>query len=307
MTVGYTLATLLLAAPSLASLALIPRSSSRWSLGVALAITVPVLGPVLALVVVNVRGTGQVTRDLRWTEVLPPDERSEEVHLAAGQPSLLDRLLSLRSDERLGAIVALSHRGDERASSLLRWVVLHGDRDAVLDAALTLEDLELRWERRRDSAIDALRESPTFERALGAADATAEGIYFGLADRAICGELAARARALYDRAVELDPSMAAVVGVRRARLELAAGDPLLALSLLDRHCAGLSRSERVEALVLRSRAAFAGRRAGLPLAGRPTVFASIPVSSGELRLRLERPGQQVGQARAQDRDGDKAG
>lgn len=255
---------LLLVAPSAAVVAWLPRSSNRWLLGVAFALTIPVVGPLLALVAARTRGTNQIEQDLDAQLRLPASEQilAEDVTRIGGLPPLLDRLMSEDRDKRLAALETLSWRCDRDAIALLRWTIKHGPSDAVLDAALTLEELELSWQRRLDDALEACKRAPCFDVSLAAADLAVEGIVNGIADPAIVDGLAAAAREHYERAAQLDPQRADEARVRRACLELDAGDPLVALQILDAIIAERGGACPHELRDLRARARFAVR--GLP-------------------------------------------
>ena len=251
---------LLAVAPSAIAVVWMPRSSNRWFLGVTLALTIPVVGPLLALLVIRTQGTNQIEQDLD-AQRTPPRHQTYPAAIAraGGMPPLLDRLMSPDRELRLSALEALSWRSDRDAVDLLRWTIKHGLPDAVLDAALTLEELELHWQRRFDEAVEASESSPSFETCIAAADLAIEGLESGIADPAISAGLVAVARASCDRAAGLDPSRADDVGLRRARLELAAGDPTTALEICNAIIrAGASVSHDLRDL--RARARFAVRQ-----------------------------------------------
>ena len=75
----------------------------------------------------------------------------------------------------------------------------------MLDAALTLEELSLSCEKRREAALKHLAASPSFASAFAAAEACAHGVLTGLADDASLAQLANQARELYLQALQLDP------------------------------------------------------------------------------------------------------
>lgn len=117
-------------------------SRSRRILAGALVLLVPVAGPVLALLVRRSRG-GAIAME----PVLPEAPRRmspTEVRRLGEMPPVLDRLLGSDPTERLAALVALSSAGDAHAIEVLRWTIEHGPADVVLDAALTLDEIEMR-------------------------------------------------------------------------------------------------------------------------------------------------------------------
>ena len=117
-------------------------TSSRRLLALALVLLVPVAGPVLAYMVRRVRG-GKVE-----LEPVPPRERPrptpEDIRRLGEMPSAVERLLSRDAGERLAALVHLSSAADDNAVNVLKWTIEHGPTDVVLEAALTLEEVELR-------------------------------------------------------------------------------------------------------------------------------------------------------------------
>lgn len=117
-------------------------SASRRLLSLALVLLVPVAGPLLAWIVRGVRG-GKIA-----LEPVPPRARprpcAEDVCRLGERPSVVERLLSKDASERLGALVHLSSVADANAVAVLQWTIEHGPTEVVLEAALTLEEIELR-------------------------------------------------------------------------------------------------------------------------------------------------------------------
>ena len=117
-------------------------AASRRVLATALVLFVPVAGPVLAWVARGVRG-GKIA-----TEPTAPPRRTrtspEDVRRMGDLPSVVERLLSADAAERLAALVHLSTVADDESINVLRWTIEHGPNDVVLEAALTLEEIEMR-------------------------------------------------------------------------------------------------------------------------------------------------------------------
>lgn len=199
-------------------------SESRRALAVALVLMLPGLGLPLAFVVRRLRGTG-VPEDLRSTKPTPRPLTRAEVLSLAEQPSALDRLMSLQPEERLDALVSLACTNDANAIALLRWTVQHGPREAVLEAALTLEELDIQRARLLEEAAHAFEQQPSFATAVAAGDAALAGILNGLADHAVLPTLAERARAWFRYAQLVDPARGAELN---RRLSLLDGDPRIA-------------------------------------------------------------------------------
>jgi hypothetical protein len=236
----------------------VPRTSPRWSLAVTFAITVPVFGALLALVAFRTRGTNQIERDLERPTAPVQPVAAEDVARMGGLPPLLDRLMSADPLDRLSGLEVIRRRPDRDGIALLRWTISHGSSDSVLDAALTLEEVEIGWRRNLDDAVGGLGDAPSITAAIRAADLVIDGINSGLVDDAIVDVMTAEARDRCDRAVELDPSRTQEVCLRRARLELAAGQPAVALDMLDAVRA-TARTWTAELGTVRDRARFAMR------------------------------------------------
>ncbi len=193
-------------------------SGSRRALAVALALMLPGLGLVLAELVRRLRGEGG-NGELEVREMVARPMTAEEVRALADQPSSLDRLMSLIPEERLDALVRLACANDSNAITLLRWTVQYGSREAMLEAALTLEELDRQRARVLDEAARAFEEQPSFATAVAAGDAAMIGIRNGLADRAMLRTLAERARAWYRYAQIVDPVRAVEIDSRLAVLD----------------------------------------------------------------------------------------
>ena len=228
-----------------------------------LLMVVPVAGPLLAWLVARVKGGG-LMRPEEDPRALKYAERTTELRRAGEMPAAIERLMSTDAEERLGALVRLSTAADATAVALLRWAIEHGSREVVLDAALTLEELDLRREKRFEAAREAFEEEPTFERAFAAAEAAAHGVLTGLTDDASVPALASQARALYLLALDLDPEKdqerALDVEERLARLELAASRPAVALEILTRVSERHGEKAKSRLAQLIEQAAFAARR-----------------------------------------------
>jgi hypothetical protein len=198
----------------------VPRS--RRLLAAALALTVPVVGPLLALVARRL--VGQVDPEEDPAQARPASGVSAAEARRLGQlPPVLDQLMSADSEERLTAMVRLSSQGDPASVALLRWMVERGSPEVVLDAALALEEIGLRCEERFEKARQEASEGPSYERA----------ILLGIADGTGAAMLADQARSYYEMAYSLDPERRAEVAGRWAKLELAAARPAAAVDLLD--------------------------------------------------------------------------
>lgn len=257
-------------------------SASRRLLACTLVLLVPLAGPFLAMLVRRARGGGIA---LEPVAAEPGRKLSATDCARLGElPPILERLLGSCPTERLAALVALSNAGDAHAVAVLRWTVEHGPSDVVLDAALTLEEIDLRNIARTQRLRDALEATPTADHALAAARASESSVMNRLADAALAPMLAAEARGCYQRALALAPERSSEIHERMARLELACGRPRAALDLVNvLSCHTETDAARLTAL--RDEAAFAAREFDL-LAAIPCAPA-MPVArraSGEIEV-----------------------
>jgi hypothetical protein len=234
-------------------------SSSRRILAATVSFLVPIVGLGLASLVRRARGGGvapEPERALVGARGLTP----ADVRMVGELAPLLDRLMSTDAGERLAALVMLSRSADADAVRMLRWAVEHGSSEVVLDAALTLEELDLRREQRLEAASARFRAEPGFDSAMAAADAAASGVLDGLADPVTVPALAEQARSSYLYALSVDASRASEIEERMARLELAASRPLEALELIRQLGERLGVAAAFGLAPLRDAAAFAARR-----------------------------------------------
>lgn len=249
---------LILFAPSLLVFLFIPSCPSRRLLCLVMAWSIPLVGVLLAYIVCRVEGEGieleepEVERAERYMSV-------EDIHSLGDMPPLLERLMSKDPTERLAALVGLSRKADADTIDLLRYTIEHGRPEAVLDAALTLEEIDLRRDRELDEAMKKAEQTPNAETALAAADAATDTILCRLADPAMVPVLAEQARKYYRLASELDPGLRQLVDERMARMELGAVRPREALALLDGLVADRGDEADDELLELRAHAQFAAR------------------------------------------------
>jgi hypothetical protein len=234
-------------------------TGSRRLLAATLALLLPVVGVLLAVMVRRSRG-GLVPCDPDARERKARAPSAEDVLRLADLPSTLDRLMSPDSGERLAALVCLSGAANADAINVLRWTLEHGSSEAVLDAALTLEELDLRREKQLEMASRNFTARPTYASALELGDAAAAGLLNGLADPMTIPALAEQARSGYLAALDSDPRARRLLEERLAHLELAAGRPVEALEYLGRLVDGAELESALELELLRDAAAFAARR-----------------------------------------------
>jgi hypothetical protein len=238
--------------------------ASRRQLAAALSVTIPAAGPALAALALRTRGGGAPSvdelDDARPRRTLTP----EAIHAAASRPAALERITAT-AGERRAVMATMARRGGAEAVALLRWTIERADGDAAIDAALTLEDLTRRHERRLADARARLEVEGSSAAALAAGDAAAALVESGLADPPMVPALADEAARHWQQAGArgADPC---VVAERRARLALAAGRPDLALSALA-SVAPADPDTRERIALLAADAAFASRQSGALGAG----------------------------------------
>lgn len=235
------------------------RADSRRVLAVALVALLPVAGALLVLLVYRVRGGG-VALEVEEPTVATRALGAADVRRLADLPPLLDRLTSPDAAERLAALITVSNNTGADGINVLRWAVEHGAPEVVLDAALTLEELELRREARLGDTRAALDAAPTYDRAIAAAMAAADGILSGVADAVSVPALADQARASYLVAQSLEPHRSDEIHVHLARLELAAMRPSAAMEFLARVSSDTATMIASGVRQLRDDVAFAARR-----------------------------------------------
>jgi hypothetical protein len=233
-------------------------SLSRRLLAATFVLLLPVAGVPLAVMVRRARGGRLASEPERTGRGARPPSADEVLRLTE-LPASLDRLMSPEPSERLAALVCLSKAGDANAIAVLRWTLEHGAPEIVLDAALTLEDLDLRREKRLDEASRRYRAAATFEAAVEVGDAAAAGLRNRLADPVAIPVLAEQARTAYLAAMTAAPEQALMIDERLGRLELAAGRPREALEILNRVLAMTDPDAALELELVRDAAAFAAR------------------------------------------------
>ena len=244
---------------SIAAALRLPLVGSRRLLAVVLVTLIPGAGGLLVLLVERVVGGG-VALEAEIPAAPPRALSVADARRLADLAPLLDRLTSTDAAERLAALIAVTSGPTGDGMNLLRWAVDHGTPDVVLDAALTLEALELAHEARLVRTQAALAAAPSFESAVAAAEAAADRVFSGIADVASVHALAGQARAAYAQAVVLAPLRGDEVHARVARLELAARRPIEALAVLGRLSGGATARFSLGMRELCDDAAFAARR-----------------------------------------------
>jgi hypothetical protein len=209
-------------------------SRSRRLFMTALAVTLPLVGPLIAALVLATHGRGDIALFFAADQPTPRAITAEDVRRLTDRLPPCEALLSTNRDERGATFAMLTRQADAPAIRILRWALSGQDPELAVEAALALEDLSTQFERRAVTSREALRIEPGFANALAAADILAEAIQSGLVDSSLVSALASEARRCYRKAESFAPERMAEVALKRARLELAVLCPSEALAVLKR-------------------------------------------------------------------------
>ena len=224
-------------------------------LSVALALAMPGLGPLVAVLAATVRGRGGFALVREPAPCATRIDGIEIAHSLSGALPRCDAANSADPDTRRAALGTLSQRATTEDIAALRWVRAHGTSETALDAALALEQIAEQFEHRATAAGAAAQLHPGYATAAAAFRVIASGIETGIVDAASTARLVAIARAQHAAAIAADPSHASELLAQRARLEIATGHPEVALTLLR---PALGADDELTALY--KQAAFAARR-----------------------------------------------
>jgi len=241
--------------------------AERRPLAAALALVVPVIGPVAGAWTADAHGSGGVEL-LAPPEVAPRIDGVEIARRLTASVSSCEALLSPDVETRRATIARLVRRARPDDLAILRWARRNDDPAIAVEVALAFEDIGQRFEQRVHAARAAATADPSVATHAAAVRLISEGVVSGLVDAPLFGMLAEEARAHYEAAVALDPTIARELAAARARLELAVHRPALARDLL---AAALGTTADDELVALYSEATYASRRfdltPGLTLGG----------------------------------------
>ena len=205
-------------------------AASRRYLALALLLTIPAVGAILAFA--SFRLQGRQDSPAFGEPELERVDRSAHKSLLRDRAPLLDRLAGTR-EERLTALAELGRSGSEDAITTLRWTIEHGQGDAVIEAALTLEKL---MEEGMGAVSAAKKGSKKMEAAALAAAGSriATMVRSRLVDTALATRLAMVARELFEASEIKGKRLEPAVALDWAGLELAVMHPNLGLEILER-------------------------------------------------------------------------
>jgi hypothetical protein len=244
---------------------------SERALAATMVLTLPVFGGPLAALALGTAGRAELAQAAPEEASAPPPLDPEEVRRMAEALPCCEALLAGEVEERRAIIATLTRRADGDALALLRWALGAPDADLAVEAALALEDVNATFEARLDGWRREMRERPSFEAALGAAETVLHAIEAGIADPSLVPSLAHEARGFFDEAGRLEPARYDDVALGRARLELAVLRPDSALACIDGALTTASPGARAELLALRQEAVLASH--ALPWEG-PSALAT---------------------------------
>jgi hypothetical protein len=182
-----------------------------------------------------------------------------------------EALLTGTTEERRAILATLTRRADADAVALLRWALAAPDTELAIEAALALEDVHASFEARLESARGEVRDRPSFEGAMAAAEVVARAIDAGIAEPSLVPALAHDARGFFELAAQVEPRRRDAVALERARLELAVLRPDTALACIDEAMGEAAPEVLGELAALRAEAVLATHV--LPWEG-PSALAS---------------------------------
>ena len=126
------------------------QPSRRW-LSVAAVLAVPFVGAAVAAAICATRGRGLAAREPRMEAPRRLALTVDALQRLGGGLSPCDALDCGDEEQRRAALSSLSRRGDPEAIALLRRTAAGADPDLALSAALTLDQIRERGERKVDS------------------------------------------------------------------------------------------------------------------------------------------------------------
>lgn len=215
----------------------------RRDIAVVLSVALPVVGPLASAWVDGVEGRG-------GTELLadrePPRYRMNGSEIAKRLVESLppcEAIVSADVEARRATIGKLAERANADDIAILRWARNLDSSEVAVEAAMALEEIEQRFE----------QELRTAEDPRDIVIATSRAVATGVVDPAVVGKLVKDARTSYEMVARPDIELV----LARARLELAARQPRLALGVLKTMIATTTDTRLVE---LHAEAAYAARR-----------------------------------------------
>lgn len=230
---------------------------ARRALAAALATVVPIVGPLAIAWTDEARGAAEPPL-LHEPEAAAV--RQDGIALARRLTSSLpscEALVSGDVDARRATLTRLGQRARAEDLAILRWARTQPTPELAVEAALAYEEVGASFEQRVQAARRSTWAEPSFETHAAVVREISAGIVSGAVDPALVGTLAAEARTHYAAALALAPASTSTLVAARARIELAARQPAVALALLA-DAGGVHADAEVAALY--TEAAYAARR-----------------------------------------------
>lgn len=229
----------------------------RQVLGVAVAVSMPIIGPLATAFVDRTRGRS--AHGLLAEPGLPHRafDGLDVARALVSCPPPCEAIVSGSTESRRAAIGRLADRAAHDDIAILRWARNQQDSDVAVEAALALEDVGQRFDDRIAAARQAVAATPSAVHHIALVHAIAEAMVAGLVDMPLVGKLADEARTHYEAAISLDPSTGTALAEPRARVELAADNPTAALDAL---APVITTSADEHIARLHDEAAYAARR-----------------------------------------------
>lgn len=221
------------------------------------AMLTPVIGPIAGMYIDQARGEGG---DDLLVDFEPVHHRIDGAAIARALTGALppcEALVSGDAGARQATLTRLTQRGRSEDIAILRWACGQPGIELSVEAALALAELEQRFAERLTDARTAASERPSYESHAALVTAICDGVATGIVDAPLIGKLASDARKHYVAAHVADPVRAQELVTARARLELAARRPDLALAVTKR---ALAHSADPALIRVFTEAAYAARR-----------------------------------------------
>jgi hypothetical protein len=229
----------------------------RRTLVAFVALLTPIIGPIAGMYIDQLRGEGGA--DL-LADIEPVHHRIDGAAIARALTGALppcEALVSGDAEARAATLMRLTQRGRSEDIAILRWACEQPGIEVSVEAALALAELEQRFEERLTEARATAAESATYEAHAALVTAICDGVTTGIVDAPLISKLTSEARKHYVAAHLADPTRAPELVTARARLELAARRPDLALAVTKR---ALAHSADPALIRVFTEAAYAARR-----------------------------------------------
>lgn len=244
--------------PSIAVLVVMAISVQRRSLALALAATVPVLGPIAAVLSSTTIGTTNGSDLLHDPNARPVALDGAELARRLRSLPVCEALVSGDAEARSLALAKLTTRAAAEDVTTLRWARSASNSDASVDIAMAFEEVCARFDRESSVARTAATAAPSFNTHSEVFAVLHAGIVVGVVDSHLVSRVADEAARHCAAAVKFDATRGKELLAARVHLALLAHRPDEALALLE--AAGIDVRGNAELTALFRDAAYATRR-----------------------------------------------